>query len=102
MIRRPPGSTLFPYTTLFRSEVGGTATFTIVLNSQPTADVTIALSSSNTGEGTVTPTSVTFTARTCNAPQATPDTRIPDSISNGDQPYPIITAPPVTAHPGHL
>src|SRR3712207_9250080 len=24
MIRRPPRSTLFPYTTLFRSEVGGT------------------------------------------------------------------------------
>src|SRR3712207_6892911 len=23
MIRRPPGSTLFPYTTLFRSDVGG-------------------------------------------------------------------------------
>src|SRR2546430_13357181 len=26
MIRRPPRSTLFPYTTLFRSDVGGLAT----------------------------------------------------------------------------
>src|SRR5438067_8797478 len=28
MIRRPPRSTLFPYTTLFRSERGGIAMFT--------------------------------------------------------------------------
>ena len=35
------------------TEAGGTATFTVVLNTQPTADVTIALSSSDTTEGTV-------------------------------------------------
>src|SRR5256884_7321810 len=28
MIRRPPRSTLFPYTTLFRSEVSSSSTFT--------------------------------------------------------------------------
>src|SRR5260221_2786170 len=33
MIRRPPRSTLFPYTTLFRSNCGGTVTITV------TADV---------------------------------------------------------------
>src|SRR2546426_2491795 len=31
MIRRPPRSTLFPYTTLFRSQSGSTATVTVVL-----------------------------------------------------------------------
>src|SRR2546426_1170969 len=31
MIRRPPRSTLFPYTTLFRSLSGSTATVTVVL-----------------------------------------------------------------------
>ena len=38
---------------LTTTEAGGTATFTVVLNTQPTADVTIALSSSDTTEGTV-------------------------------------------------
>ena len=38
---------------LTTTEAGGTATFTVVLTTQPTADVTIALSSSDTTEGTV-------------------------------------------------
>src|SRR3712207_7754398 len=33
MIRRPPRSTLFPYTTLFRSDVTGGAAVTVVLHS---------------------------------------------------------------------
>src|SRR5207245_2866370 len=37
---------------LVTTEVGGTATFTVVLTSQPTASVTVGLSSSNTAEGT--------------------------------------------------
>jgi hypothetical protein len=36
-------------TPLTTTEAGGTATFTVVLNTQPTANVTIALSSSNEG-----------------------------------------------------
>ena len=36
---------------LTTTEAGGTATFTVVLNTQPTANVTIALSSSNPAEG---------------------------------------------------
>ena len=43
------------------TEGGGTASFTVVLNTQPTASVTIALSSSDTTEGTVSPASLTFT-----------------------------------------
>ena len=43
------------------TEAGGTATFTVVLNTQPTANVTIGLSSSDTTEGTVSPASLTFT-----------------------------------------
>ena len=47
------GITVTPTTGLTTTEAGGTATFTVVLNTQPTADVTIALSSSDTTEGTV-------------------------------------------------
>ena len=37
------------------TEAGGTATFTVKLNSQPTANVTIVVSSSDTSEGTISP-----------------------------------------------
>ena len=47
------GITVTPTAGLMTTEAGGTATFTVVLNTQPTADVTIALSSSDTTEGTV-------------------------------------------------
>ena len=58
------GITVTPTTTrLTTTEAGGTATFTVVLNTQPTADVTIALSSSNPTEGTVVPASLVFTTR---------------------------------------
>ena len=45
-----------------------TATFTLVLNTQPTADVVIGLTSNDITEGTVSPSSVTFT----NADWSTP------------------------------
>jgi hypothetical protein len=37
------GVTVTPTSGLTTTEAGGTATFTVVLNTQPTADVTIAL-----------------------------------------------------------
>jgi hypothetical protein len=57
-----PGITVTPTTGLTTTEAGGTATFDVVLDTQPTADVTIGLSSSDTGEGAVSPASVTFTS----------------------------------------
>ncbi len=47
----------------------GTATFEIVLYMQPADDVTIGLSSSNTGEGVPSPASVTFTPSNLDTPQ---------------------------------
>src|SRR2546430_6777622 len=38
MIRRPPRSTLFPYTTLFRSVLGGKITFMMTWGEMPDAD----------------------------------------------------------------
>ncbi len=49
------GITVTPTSGLTTTEAGGTATFTVVLNSQPTANVTIGLSSSDLTEGTVAP-----------------------------------------------
>jgi len=42
------GITITPTTGLTTTEAGGKATFTVQLNSQPTADVTVGLTSDNT------------------------------------------------------
>ena len=55
------GITVTPTSGLTTTEAVGTATFTVVLTSQPTADVTIGLSASDPTEGTVSSPSLTFT-----------------------------------------
>src|SRR5262249_42082746 len=64
-----PGIVVNPTSGLVTSEKGDAASFTIQLQSQPTANVTIALSIDKPAEGTVAPASVTFTAQNWNAPQ---------------------------------
>src|SRR5439155_1117926 len=56
-----PGITVTPTSGLATTESGGTATFTVVLATQPTANVTIGLSPSDLTEGTVAPPSLTLT-----------------------------------------
>ena len=79
------------------TEAGGTATFTVVLASQPTADVTLAVSSSDLTEGTVSTGSLTFTAANWNAPQTVTVTGVDDAVADGNQAYSIVTAPAVSA-----
>ncbi|MBM4090509.1 MAG: hypothetical protein FJ276_13965, partial [Planctomycetes bacterium] len=78
------------------TEAGGTSTFQIFLNSQPTANVTISLSSSDTTEGTVSPTGVTFTPANWNIPQTVTVTGQDDFIADGNQTYSIITSAAVS------
>src|SRR5439155_744124 len=84
------GITVQPTTGLITTEAGGTATFTVVLNSQPTADVTIGLSSSNPNQGTVSVPSLTFTAANWNVPQTVTVTGVEDFIDDGDIAYTIL------------
>ncbi|MCB8753402.1 DUF4347 domain-containing protein, partial [Planktothrix agardhii] len=86
------GITVTPTTGLTTTEAGGKATFTVVLNSQPTADVTIPLTSSNTAEGTIDKTSLTFTTANWNTPQTVTITGVDDSVDDGDIAYNIVTA----------
>src|SRR2546426_5073816 len=51
MIRRPPRSTLFPYTTLFRSGFPGTQELTAVEAYDPSADTWIAMAPLSTPRG---------------------------------------------------
>ena len=64
-----------------------------MLNTQPTADVTIALSSSNPTEGTVVPASLTFTTANWNVAQTVTVTGVDDAVVDGTIAYTIVTAP---------
>lgn len=74
------------------TEAGGTATFTVVLDKAPTADVTIALSSNDTSEGTVSAPSLTFTTANWNVAQSVTVTGVDDTWIDGNQSYSILTA----------
>ncbi len=91
------GITVTPTTGLITTESAGTATFTVVLTSQPSAEVTLGLSSSDTSEGTVAPTSLTFTTANWNTPQTVTVTGIDDVIVDGNVGYTIVTAPASSA-----
>jgi hypothetical protein len=74
------------------TEDGGTATFTVVLGSEPSDDVTIALSSGDTGEAVVSPTSLTFTADDWDTEQTVTVTGVDDDDEDGDQDFTITLA----------
>ena len=85
-----PGITVNPTMGLTTTETGGTATFTVVLNTQPTAPVSIGVSSSDTGEGTVSTMTLTFTASDWDQPQTVTVTGVDDDEEDdGDQEYMI-------------
>jgi hypothetical protein len=81
------------------TEAGGTATFTVNLNSQPTAAVTITLTSSNTAEGTVAPSELVFTPGDWQTPQTVTATGVDELVDDGDAAYTIVTAPADSSDP---
>jgi len=87
-----PGISVTPTSGLQTSEDGGAAAFDVVLDTQPTADVVIALSSSDTSEGTVDKTSLTFTSLNWDTAQTVTVTGIDDGDLDGDVNYTIVTA----------
>ena len=88
------GITVSPTSGLTTTEAGGTATFTVVLTSQPTADVTIASRQSDTTEGTVSPGQAhVHDRRTGTSPQTVTVTGVDDFVDDGDIAYSIVTAP---------
>jgi hypothetical protein len=91
------GITVEPTSGLVTTEAGGKATFTVVLASTPTADVTIALGSSNPAEGTVSPASLTFTTANALAPRTVTVTGVDDGVADGEVAYTVVTAPAVSA-----
>src|SRR5439155_12240268 len=95
------GMTVSPTSGLTTTEAGGTATFTVALTSQPTANVTIGLSSNDLTEGTVAPASLTFTAGNWNTAQTVTVTGVNDLVADGAVAYTIVTAPATSTDPGY-
>src|SRR5690606_29119238 len=71
----------------------------IVLDTAPTANVTIDLTSSDTTEGTVQPSSVTFTPMNWSTPRTITVTGVDDAIIDADQVFQIITGPATSGDP---
>ena len=67
-VTQPGGGMALSRTDLIINE-GSTGTYTVVLTSQPTADVTVSVDDHPPGRATVSPTSLTFTADNWNTPQ---------------------------------
>jgi len=71
------------------TEAGGQATFTVVLNSKPTATVQIPVSSSNSAEGTTNVSLLTFTPENWNVAQTITLTGQNDTSDDSDITYTI-------------
>ncbi len=82
---------------LATSESGNSTTFDVRISSQPTAPVTIAVTSSDTTEGTVSVSSLTFTPENWSKPQAVTITGVDDKLFDADQRYRILLGPATSA-----
>ncbi len=86
------GVTVAPTSGLTTTEAGATATFTLVLASQPTTAVTVTLASNDTTEGTVSPAQLVFTALNWSTVQTATVTGVDDAVDDGAIAYAIVTA----------
>jgi hypothetical protein len=91
------GIAVTPGTALVTTEAGAADTFQVVLQTQPTASVTIGVSSTATTEVTLSTTQLMFTTSNWNTPQTVTITGKDDAIDDDDQPFTIVLAPAVSA-----
>lgn len=71
-----------PTSGLTTTKAGGTATYSLSLNLQPTAPVTVHVHSSNTSAATVSPTDITFTLDDFDQPHVVTVTGVNDGTQN--------------------
>jgi subtilisin-like proprotein convertase family protein len=80
---------LFNTASIVTSENLNAATFTVRLASQPTAAVILNVAGSDSTEGGVSPTTLSFTTSNWNVPQTVTVTGKDDSLLDGDQPFTV-------------
>src|SRR6187431_1014591 len=98
-----PGVFVTPTSGLVTTEAGGQAFFTVVLNSQPTADVSVKLETSDATAGQVALDHLTFTAVNWSAPQLVTLTGVDDEPQKppGDHAYQITVGPVSSSDPSY-
>ena len=69
---------------LLTTEAGGSSTFTIVLDAEPTAEVTVTTTGNDATENSLSTDSLTFTATNWNTAQTVTVTGVDDDIIDGD------------------
>lgn len=77
-------------------EDGASATFDVVLDTQPSARVRIPLSSSDATEGSVVPGSIVFTPDSWDIPQTVTVLGVNDDVVDGDVAYNLVTGAAVS------
>ena len=81
------------------SSSGHVVNISMTLGTQPTADVTVALSVSNSDEASLSTSSVTFTSNNWNVPQVVTVTGLLDINANANVPYTVDFANAVSSDP---
>ncbi len=81
------------------SEGGTSVTFTVVLNSQPTAVVRVPIGTSDSAESSANVSEVVFTPSNWSVPQTITITGVDDLINDGDQVVSVTFAPSISADP---
>ena len=71
-------------TTATVAETGTTATFTVVLDAEPSSNVVISVTSGDTGEATVSAANLTFTTANWDSAQTVTVTGVDDNIIDGN------------------
>ncbi|WP_411824823.1 beta strand repeat-containing protein [Leptospira sp. 'Mane'] len=92
------GFTVVNNTPLITTEAGGAVQFSVVMNTIPTANVTVAsIVASPSTEGTATPSSLLFTSGNWNVPQLVTVTGVNDFVADGNQTVTIVASAATSA-----
>jgi hypothetical protein len=87
------GVTVSPTLDRTTTEAGGTDTFMVRLNTQPTGDVTVPIASGTPGEVSAAPSELVFTSVNWNRFQTVTVTGVDDAFDDGDQPFSVKVGP---------
>lgn len=87
-----PGVTFSRVSGLTTTEGGGTDSFTVVLNTQPTATVSLTLTNSNPAEATLSTGTLSFAPGVWDVAQTVTVTGVDDAVLDFTIPYTIVTS----------
>ncbi len=100
-VARSPGIQVFPTAGLQVGEDGTGAQFGVRLEQAPTSDLVIPVSSSDTSEGTVSISSLTFTPSYWNEFQTVTIQGVNDSIDDDNVAFTIVLGPAISTDPNY-